>query len=282
MIVDGGRCNTARILSLLKIPSPTRQWSACPNAPDTLAQLGFIDTIPDAEDVLALTHANRTPTYLRPFVLVRRRDASELVADESEDEVLPDAIRDALAEAEDPFPAGKVEGVLPDGAADALVEEEVVRRREEGRGRMEVRPEGPEGLDRGKGGDLLDALFVVGDLVSRRALLAEPEDPSVGRASHHGVGRADSLDRVWQREEGRTYVLRRGCTDSVGSPAEDAAGLFSLTEVPFCSSESVVEKCLDGTRTGGGVAPESEELVVVVVTTVVDDESLSLSERKRD
>ncbi len=102
MIVDGGRCNTARILSLLKIPLPTRQWSACPNAPDTLAQLGFIDTIPDAEDVLALTHANRTPTYLRPFVLVRRRDASELVADESEDEVLPDAIRDALAEAEDP------------------------------------------------------------------------------------------------------------------------------------------------------------------------------------
>jgi hypothetical protein len=59
------------------------------------------------------------------------------------------------------------------------VEEKVVRRRQQGRGRMKVCPEGPEGLDRGKGGDLLDALFVVGDFISRRALLAEPEDPSV-------------------------------------------------------------------------------------------------------
>jgi hypothetical protein len=83
-------------------------------------------------------------------------------------------------------------------------------------------------------------------------------------------------------------VLRRGWTDSVvGSPAEDAAGLFSLTDVPFCSSERVVEKCLDGTRAGGGVAPESKEEPVVVddATTVVEDkceESLSLFERKRD
>jgi len=85
----------------------------------------------------------------------------------------------------------------------------------------------------------------------------------------------------YQREEGRTYVLRRGWTDTVGSRAEDAAGLFSLTEVPLCSSERVVEKCLDGTREGDGVGPENEE-EVVVVTTVVDKESLSLFERKRD
>jgi hypothetical protein len=59
--------------------------------------------------------------------------------------------------------------------------------------------------------------------------------------------------------------------------------------VPFCSSERVVEKCFDGTREGGGVAPEDEEPVVVVdgivVATAVDstdEESLSLFERKRD
>jgi len=108
---------------------------------------------------------------------VRRCDAGKLVADEGEDEVLPDAIGDALSEAEDPLSTGEVEGVFPYGAADALVEEEVVRRREEGRGWMEVSPEGPEGLDGRKGRDLLDALFIVRDLISWRALLAEPEDP---------------------------------------------------------------------------------------------------------
>lgn len=71
-------------------------------------------------------------------------------------------------------------------------------------------------------------------------------------------------------KEGRTYVLRRGWTDSVGSPEDDVAGLFSLTTEPFCSSERVVEKCFDGRREGGGVALENEE-AVVVVTTVVDD-----------
>ncbi len=69
----------------------------------------------------------------------------------------------------------------------------------------------------------------------------------------------------------------------MGSPEDDVAGLFSLTAEPFCSSERVVEKCLEGTREDGGVGPENEE-AAVVVTTVVDDawESLSLFERKRD
>ena len=118
---------------------------------------------------------------------MRRSDAGELVANKGENDVFPDAIGDALAEAEDPLPAGEVERVLPHGAADALMEEEVVRRGEEGRGWMEVRPEGPEGLDRGKGGYLLDALLVVGDLIPWRALLAEPEDPSVcaGQSPRH-------------------------------------------------------------------------------------------------
>jgi hypothetical protein len=144
--------------------------------------LGFINAIPNTKNVLALTHADRAPTYLRPLVLVRRCDASELIANESEDEVLPDAIGDALAEAQDPLPTGKVKRVLPYGATDALMEEEVVCRGEESRGRMEVCPEGPEGLYRGKGGYLLDALFVVRNFISWRALLTEPEHPSVCRA----------------------------------------------------------------------------------------------------
>ena len=138
---------------------------------------------------------------------MRGRDARKLVADEREDEVLPDAIRDALAEAEDPLAAREVERVLPDWTADALVEEEVVRRRQERRGRVEVCPEGPEGLDRGEGGDLLDAFFVVGDLISWRALLAEPEDPSV-RGTVNPSGQPGSVERM--EEGGRTYVLRRG------------------------------------------------------------------------
>lgn len=83
------------------------------------------------------------------------------------------------------------------------MEEEVVRRGEESRWRMEVRPEGPEGLHRGKGRYLLDTLFVVRDFISWRALLAEPEDPSVCRAVittllHAGLGRLTY--------EGGTYV----------------------------------------------------------------------------
>ncbi len=42
-----------------------------------------------------------------------------------------------------------------------------------------MHPERPEGLDRGKGEDLLDALLVVGDLVAWCVLLVEPEDSSV-------------------------------------------------------------------------------------------------------
>ena len=111
-----------------------------------------------------------------------RCDAGELVANESEDEVLPDAICDALAEAQDPLSTWEVKRVLPYGAADALMEEEVVCRGEESRWRMEVRPERPEGLYRGKSGYLLDALFVVRDFISWRALLAEPKHPPVCRA----------------------------------------------------------------------------------------------------
>jgi hypothetical protein len=134
---------------------------------------------------------------------VWRCDAGELVANESKNEVLPYAICDALAEAQDPLSTGEVKRVLPYGATDALMEEEVVCCGEESRGWMEVCPEGPEGLYRGKGRYLLDALFVVRDFISWRALLAEPEHPSVCRAVittmlHAGLGRLTC--------EGGTYV----------------------------------------------------------------------------
>ena len=106
-------------------------------------------------------------------------DGGELVTNECEDKILLYAVHDTLAEVEDLLATREVERVLPDGVADAQVEEEVVGRGQEGRGRVQVHPERPEGLDRGKGKDLLDALLVVGDLVAWRVLLAEPEDSSV-------------------------------------------------------------------------------------------------------
>jgi len=158
---------------------------------------------------------------------VCRRDAGELVADEGQDEVLPDTIRDALAETEDPLSAGEVKRVLPHGAADALVEEEVVRRREKDRGRMEVRPKGPEGLDRSKGRDLLDALFVVSDLISRGALLAEPKDPSIFRAVVNARFTRACLDRLSER--GGTYVrATKGMDRHCGESSRGCRGtLFS-------------------------------------------------------
>ena len=181
------------------------------DAPDALTQFGFVKTVPNAEYILVLAHANRAPANLWPFVLVRRRDARELVADESEDEVLPDAIRDALAKAKNPLAAGEVEGVLPDGATDALVEEEVVGRREEGRGRVEVCPEGPERLDRGKGGNFLDALLVVGNFISRRALLAEPEDPSMCAGGSSRVACAGLEGTYVRAAEGMDRHCRKPC-----------------------------------------------------------------------
>jgi hypothetical protein len=141
------------------------------------------------------------------------------------------------------------------------VEEEIVSRWEEGRWRVEVCPEGPKGLDGSKSGDLLDALFVVGDLIARRALLAEPENPSVREEK----GWSDARVGRWMAE-GRTYVLRRGCIDAAGRPADVIVGLFSSKD----ALERVVEKCFEGTREGGGEPVER------------DEESLSLLERNLD
>ena len=208
-MVAGGRCNTVRILSLYMRAKPgyeqcARETSrARAGTPDAFAKFGFVDPVPDAEYILVLAYADRAPAYLRPRVLVWRRDAGKLVTNEGEDKVLPDAVRDAFAEAEDPLAAGKVEGVLPDGAADALVEEEVVSRGQEARRRVQVRPEGPEGLDGSKGGDLLDALLVVGNFVARRALLTEPENPSVRGTGWSSPSRMRGLV-VGRRKDVRT------------------------------------------------------------------------------
>ena len=174
---------------------------------------------------------------------MRRCDAGELVTNEGEHKLLPNAIRDALAEAEDPLAAGEVERVFPHGAADALVEEEVVRRGQEGRGRMEVRPEGPEGLDRGKGGYFLDTLFVVCDLIPWRALLAEPEDPSacgaISTTVRASLGRSSDEGgdvRTCYGEDGRT---------AWGAPTMTSRGSFlsrrSLSAHPRGWSKSVLK-----------------------------------------
>jgi hypothetical protein len=190
---------------------------------------------------------------------MRLRDARKLVANKCEHEVLPYTIPDALAKAHDPLATRQVERVFPYRAAHALVEEEVVGRREECRGRVQVRPEGPERLYGCKGGDLLDALLVVGDLVTGGALLAEPENPSVW----------GSRGGRWTAEGG-TYVLRRGwIIDAAGGPAAVTVGLFSSND--FCWSLSVVEKCFDGRREGGGGE-----------SVFGGEASLSLLERKRD
>lgn len=136
--------------------------------------------VPDGDDVLVLTHTNRAPADFGPLALrcgpvllaparlravgrrVSSRALGELVANDSEDEVLPKAVRNALAETDYPLAAGEVKRVLPDGTADARVEEEIVSGGKEGGRRVEVCPEGPEGLDLrtvgqmsglGKGGD---------------------------------------------------------------------------------------------------------------------------------
>ena len=112
IMVVGGRCNTVRILSLYMRAKPRYEESARETShgradtPDAFPQFGFIDTIPYAEYILILAHADRAPAYLRPCVLMRRRDGGELVTDEGEDEVLPDAVCDAFAEAEDPLATG--------------------------------------------------------------------------------------------------------------------------------------------------------------------------------
>lgn len=71
----------------------------------------------------------------------------ELVADDGHDEVLPETVRDALFEADDPLPALDVQRVFPHRPAHARVEEQVVRRRLQRRRRHEVCPERPERLD---------------------------------------------------------------------------------------------------------------------------------------
>ena len=78
--------------------------------------------IPERNDVLVLPNADGTPAHLRPVPVCRvnsgriRRvdDTLELIPNDRKDEVLPQAVRDALAEADNPLAARQVQGVFPD------------------------------------------------------------------------------------------------------------------------------------------------------------------------
>lgn len=120
--------------------------------------------------------------------VVRASTFGELVPEYGENEVLPKAVRDTLAQPDDPFAAREIQRVLPDRPADARVKEQIVCRGQEARGWVYVRPEGPERLDRAKGRNFLDTLFVIGDSRPRTSLLAEPEDPNtyVGGGARQG------------------------------------------------------------------------------------------------
>jgi hypothetical protein len=231
--------------------------------------------IPNAHDVLALPHADRAPAHLRPLLAVLprallRRAPVELVAHDRKHEVLPNTVRDALSEADDPLPTSNVHRVLPDGPAHALVEEEIVRCRLEHRGRVDMRPEGPKGLylrdilrvsnhlarrdeeiaHRGEGCDLLDPFLVIGNFVTWRALLAEPEDPSA---------RADTVNMRShiERDALRTYVFLSGWTGALPGV------LSSATVVEKCFEDAIRGFC--GGAGAGGLEAGSGAVVVVVV-----------------
>lgn len=115
--------------------------------------------VPDAKDILALAHAQRTAAYFgvcaRRFAVATRIPVPaifcstiiELVTDDRHHDVLPDTVGNSFFEANDPFTAIDVKGVLPYGTLDPRVEEyEIGGRNKEGRG-IQVRPEGPKGFD---------------------------------------------------------------------------------------------------------------------------------------
>jgi len=118
-----------------------------------------------------------------------------------------------------------------------------------------MRPQGPERLYRTKRRNFLDSFFIAYDFISRCALLAEPENPSMGE-----LGTKTGL--IQKRV--RTYVFLRGCT---AGPFGDAVlGEDSFKRSEETAVESVVEKCFeDGNRERGGAevgvdACEGDEL----------------------
>jgi len=143
MIVDGGKLRTFRIVSL-----PDRSNKRCEfkyvmqhtlnHVPNFLPNLNIpIDPVPQTDNVFALSHTDGTPTNLRPIrprpptvapilptpgiiarSLLYNPTFIELIPNNSKDEILPNPIRNALLQADDPFPAREVEWILPNRSTD--------------------------------------------------------------------------------------------------------------------------------------------------------------------
>ena len=126
---------------------------------------------PNAQDVLAVAHAQYGATHLLAGL-------GELVADDGEQQVLPVAVGDALAQAHDPLAAALVLVVLPYGPH-ALLEEVVVRDQRQGAGPLEVGVDAEEVLDRAHGADGVQRLLVLDVPVGLTDGRAEPENPLV-------------------------------------------------------------------------------------------------------
>jgi hypothetical protein len=95
--------------------------------------------IPHAQNILLRTHTQHQPTNLIRIV--------KLVPNHAQHQILPKPIRDALLQPYNPLPASDIPRVFPHWPPDLRVEEKVVCGGLHGRGRVEVRPEGPEGFN---------------------------------------------------------------------------------------------------------------------------------------
>jgi hypothetical protein len=137
--------------------------------------------MPYCQDILITPHADRASANLIRGPPILRYSLSsfrhKLVAYQSQDHLLPNSIGDTLFQSDDPFPSSFVDRVFPYRPLDSRMKEEVVSRRSERRGRIEMRKEGPERFNRRKGGNALDTRLVISCLASRRTVL-KPNDPT--------------------------------------------------------------------------------------------------------
>lgn len=155
---------------------------------------------PDAENVLAVTHAEHGATDLV-------RCLTKLVADESEQQVLPVAVGNALLHAYDPLAARLVLLVLPNGTH-AFLEQVIVRNERQGRWPLEVAVDLEELLGRLARRDRVERLLVLDEPVGLADGRPEPEHPGAaqpvhGRPALRLLGRAGralaSRSRRWSR-----------------------------------------------------------------------------------
>ena len=235
MIVLGGKLRTVRMVSLCTMHLPTVPNEGCKCAPYLFAHLEILlETVPHGDNVLALSHANGTATDFGPILALDFSLAARIatrvglgftttalveeIAGDAAYQILPYPICDTLAKPYDPLAASPIQGVFPYRSPDASMEQQIVGGGDERRRRGKMRVERPKGLDlkektgstdvdcgkgdthRGKRSDLFDSLFVIGDLVPRCPLLAEPENPTK-YAQHATEGQHGKKNKRirWQR-----------------------------------------------------------------------------------